>query len=163
MKDDLPAIVTLSSEASGTVEYENHVLANVNDHVVRISVMTQPYHWHLQPNSDEIFLVVEGGLIIEFEHGELQLSSGQMARVPRGVLHRTRPLGHWSVNLTFEGANAAKAHTLNTNKNPISLKMKTDPAGHGGASGRCDQLREGASNAQGCLAKLALPNSAATL
>jgi hypothetical protein len=44
MKDDLPAIVTLSSEASGTVEYENHVLANVSDHAVRISVMTQPYH-----------------------------------------------------------------------------------------------------------------------
>ena len=60
MKDDPPAIVTLSSEASGRVEYENHVLANVNDHVVRISVMTHTYHWHLHPNSDETFLVIEG-------------------------------------------------------------------------------------------------------
>lgn len=161
MKDDLPAIATLSPKASATLEYENHVLANVNDHVVRISVMTQPYHWHLHPNSEEIFLVIEGGLIIEFDHGELQLSSGQMATVPRGVLRRTRPLGHWSVNLTFEGANAAKAHTLNTGKNPILLKMKT--AGHGGASGRYDQLRDRASNAHGCSAKPALPNSAATL
>jgi oligopeptidase B len=37
---------------------------------------------------------------------------------------------------------AAKARTLNTDNNPILLKMKMDPAGHGGASGRYDQLRD---------------------
>jgi oligopeptidase B len=36
----------------------------------------------------------------------------------------------------------AKARTLNTSKNPILLKMKMDPAGHGGASGRYDQIRD---------------------
>ena len=36
----------------------------------------------------------------------------------------------------------AKARTLKTDKNPILLKMKMDPAGHGGASGRYDQLRD---------------------
>ena len=36
----------------------------------------------------------------------------------------------------------AKARTLKTDKNPILLKMKIDPAGHGGASGRYDQLRD---------------------
>jgi len=36
----------------------------------------------------------------------------------------------------------AKARTLTTSKNPILLKMKMDPAGHGGASGRYDQLRD---------------------
>jgi len=36
----------------------------------------------------------------------------------------------------------AKARTLNTGTNPILLKMKMDPAGHGGASGRYDQLRD---------------------
>jgi oligopeptidase B len=36
----------------------------------------------------------------------------------------------------------AKARTLNTSKNPILLKMKLDPAGHGGASGRYDQIRD---------------------
>lgn len=103
MKDNLPAIVTLSAEASGTAQYDNHAVAYVNDHVVRISTMTQPYHWHSHPNSDETFLVIEGGLVIEFEHGEIQLAPGQMATVLRGVRHRTRPLGR-SVNLTFEAA-----------------------------------------------------------
>jgi oligopeptidase B len=36
----------------------------------------------------------------------------------------------------------AKARTLNTGGNPILLKMKMDPAGHGGASGRYDRLRD---------------------
>ncbi|MBV8208094.1 MAG: S9 family peptidase [Acidobacteria bacterium] len=36
----------------------------------------------------------------------------------------------------------AKARTLNTDKSPILLKMKMDPASHGGASGRYDQLRD---------------------
>lgn len=98
-------IVTLCSEASCAGEYENHTLANINDHVARISVMTQPYQWHWHPNSDETFLVIEGGLIIELEHGELRLTPGQMATVSRGVLHCTRPLGQRSVNLTFEAAN----------------------------------------------------------
>ncbi len=36
----------------------------------------------------------------------------------------------------------AKARTLTTDDNPILLKMKMDPAGHGGASGRYDQLKD---------------------
>lgn len=73
---------------------------------MRISVMTEPYHWHSHPNSDEVFLVVDGGLVIEFENGEINLAPGQMVTVSRGVRHRTRPLGKRSVNLTFESANA---------------------------------------------------------
>jgi len=105
MKESLPAIVTLSSEVSRTKNYDNHPVANINDHVVRISMMTQPYHWHVHPNSDETFLVIEGGLVIEFEDGEIQLAEGQMTTIPRGRRHRTRPVGHRSVNLTFEAAN----------------------------------------------------------
>lgn len=106
MKNNLPAIVTLATETSVTAEYDNHAIANVNDHVVRISRMTQPYFWHSHPNSDETFLALEGGLIIEFEHGEIQLAPGQMTTVSRGIRHRTRPLNLSSVNLIFEAADA---------------------------------------------------------
>jgi mannose-6-phosphate isomerase-like protein (cupin superfamily) len=106
MEQRLPAIVTLSSEASSTGTYDNHAVAHVNDHVVRISMMTQACHWHCHPNSDETFLVIEGGLVIEFEGGETKLVPGQMVTIPRGIRHRTRPLGERSVNLTFEAADA---------------------------------------------------------
>lgn len=104
--EGLPTIITLSSEASVTATYDNHAVTSVNDHVVRISTMTQPYHWHCHPNSDETFLVLEGGITIEFEQGQIQLAAGQMTTVSRGMCHRTRPLGQRSVNLTFEAADA---------------------------------------------------------
>jgi mannose-6-phosphate isomerase-like protein (cupin superfamily) len=102
----LPGIVTLKSESASQGSYDNHPIATINDHVVRISVMTQPYYWHLHPNSDETFLVMEGRLKIEFADGALELEPGQMVTVPRGLRHRTSPVGDRSVNITFEAANA---------------------------------------------------------
>jgi oligopeptidase B len=36
----------------------------------------------------------------------------------------------------------ARLRTLKTDRNPLLLKMKMDPAGHGGASGRYDRLHD---------------------
>jgi uncharacterized cupin superfamily protein len=64
--------------------------------------MTQPYYWHYHPNSDETFLELEGVLIIELEDQTIELSPGQLFTVPTNVLHRTKPKGSRSVNLSFE-------------------------------------------------------------
>jgi mannose-6-phosphate isomerase-like protein (cupin superfamily) len=106
MAAKLPEVISLGAESASKASYDNHPIAIINDHVVRISVMTQPYHWHFHPNSDETFLVLEGRLEIEFEEGALQLGPGQMVTVPRGLRHRTRPISERSVNLTFEAATA---------------------------------------------------------
>jgi len=79
----------------------------VNDHEVRMSVMTEQFRWHRHPDSDETFYGVDGELIIEFENGELVVRPGQFVTVPAGTLHRTRPAGERSVNLTFERSGAA--------------------------------------------------------
>ena len=102
MSQALPEIITLKAEASPVNGYDNHPIAEINDHVVRIATMSEPYHWHFHPNSDETFLVIEGQLAIDFESGSMQLGPGQMITVPRGMRHRTRPVGARSVNLTFE-------------------------------------------------------------
>jgi mannose-6-phosphate isomerase-like protein (cupin superfamily) len=102
MKRHIPEVITLKAEYSTDLGYDNHPIATVNDHVVRIATMTEPYHWHFHPNSDETFLVIEGRLSIEFESGSLELDPGQLLTIPRGVRHRTRPVGARSVNLTFE-------------------------------------------------------------
>jgi mannose-6-phosphate isomerase-like protein (cupin superfamily) len=103
--ESLLEIVRLASEAGTQAGYDNHVIARLNDHVVRIAVMTAAYPWHFHPNSDETFLVVEGGIAIELEEGTIELGVGEMATVPKGRKHRTRPIGERSVNLTFEAAN----------------------------------------------------------
>jgi mannose-6-phosphate isomerase-like protein (cupin superfamily) len=106
MSSKLPEVITLVTESSTHFGYDNHPITRTNDHVVRIATMTEAYHWHLHPNSDETFLVIEGQLAIDFEDGSLELHPGQLLTVPRGVRHRTRPVGERSVNLTFELANS---------------------------------------------------------
>jgi mannose-6-phosphate isomerase-like protein (cupin superfamily) len=99
-------VVNLSSESTTAKSYDNHSIAKVNDHEVRISTMTEAYHWHSHPDSDESFLALEGGLFIDFEDRTVELLPGQMITVSRGVGHRTRPISKRSVNLTFERAGA---------------------------------------------------------
>jgi mannose-6-phosphate isomerase-like protein (cupin superfamily) len=82
--------------------YFNEAVTTLNDHVIRVSVMTSGYPWHLHPNSDETFLVIEGTLVLETKDKTLHLEPGQMATVPANVTHRTRPAGTRSVNLTIE-------------------------------------------------------------
>jgi mannose-6-phosphate isomerase-like protein (cupin superfamily) len=86
--------------------YRNVSLGVVNDHEIRMSVMTEQYCWHRHPDSDETFYGVDGELIIEFEGSELIVKPGQFVTVPAGTLHRTRPAGKRSVNLTFERVGA---------------------------------------------------------
>ena len=82
--------------------YANFPVARVNNHVIRASVMTEPYIWHLHPNSDETFLVLEGSIFVDYETETIELFPGQLFTIPKNVKHRTRPNGKRSVNLTFE-------------------------------------------------------------
>ena len=94
---DFAAIATLKTEI-----YKNVLLTELNDHVIRLSIMTAPFYWHYHPNSDETFLVIEGSLYIDLDNETIELSPGQLFTVPKNTNHRTRPNGLRSVNLTFE-------------------------------------------------------------
>lgn len=87
-------------------DYHNRQVAAVNDHEIRLSVMTEGFAWHSHPESDETFLVIDGELVIEFRDREVVLAEGDLFTVPKGVVHRTRPKGPRSVNLTFEKRDA---------------------------------------------------------
>ena len=100
---DVTQMVDLVQRAKGlSGEYENVVLNKFNDHVVRMSRMEKAYFWHFHPNSDEVFLGVEGVMVLELENQRIELGPGQVFTVARGVRHRTLPAGSYCVNLTFE-------------------------------------------------------------
>ncbi|MCF6370819.1 cupin domain-containing protein [Rhizobium halophilum] len=84
--------------------YHNSVLSFVNDHVIRLSVMTEPFHWHHHPNSDEFFQVIEGTMALDLPGQTLLMESGDSYTVKVGTPHRTRPIGGRSVNITCERA-----------------------------------------------------------
>jgi mannose-6-phosphate isomerase-like protein (cupin superfamily) len=49
-----------------TEHYQNFVVNEVNESCLRLAVFTGEYPWHRHPESDELFLVLEGELIIDF-------------------------------------------------------------------------------------------------
>jgi mannose-6-phosphate isomerase-like protein (cupin superfamily) len=82
--------------------YVNDVLADINGDCMRMAVFEGEYHWHRHPDSDELFLVVEGRLQIDFDECEtVELAPWQFIVVPAGTVHRTRAIGR-TVNMTFE-------------------------------------------------------------
>ena len=98
-------LIDVKSQTDAVGEpWKNWVLSQVNDHVVRVSVMSRDFHWHAHTNSDEIFLAFEGGIYVDLEDRTITLKPGQMFRMPRGVRHRTRPISGRAVTLTFEHA-----------------------------------------------------------
>ncbi|SDH16773.1 cupin domain-containing protein [Mucilaginibacter gossypii] len=92
----------LSLSAANSSPYLNTAISELNDHVVRMGVMTAPYPWHYHPNSDETFIGSEGVVIIETQNQIFELSPGMVLTIPKGVPHCTRPKGERSVNLTIE-------------------------------------------------------------
>jgi mannose-6-phosphate isomerase-like protein (cupin superfamily) len=73
-----------------TDDWKNLAIAEVNDHEVRVSVISREFHWHVHQKSDELFYIIEGRLFVDFEDRTVELAPGQMITVPKGVRHRTR-------------------------------------------------------------------------
>jgi mannose-6-phosphate isomerase-like protein (cupin superfamily) len=51
-----------------------------------------PFFWHSHPDPDEVFIVLEGVLLVELETARYEVNAGEMLTVPAGVRHRTSPL-----------------------------------------------------------------------
>jgi mannose-6-phosphate isomerase-like protein (cupin superfamily) len=102
MTNPFLTVVDIHQQTKEINKYANFPLAFINDHVVRVGIMTEPFYWHLHPNSDESFLVMEGSLYIDLETATFELFPGQLFTIPKNTKHRTRPNGIRSVNLTFE-------------------------------------------------------------
>ncbi|MEM9189011.1 MAG: cupin domain-containing protein [Myxococcota bacterium] len=66
------------------------VLAQVNDHFVKVAKVEGEFTWHAHENSDEMFWVIEGELVIEYEDSTVALGPGDLHVVPRGKRHRPR-------------------------------------------------------------------------
>jgi mannose-6-phosphate isomerase-like protein (cupin superfamily) len=82
--------------------YHNVVLNRINQHCLRLAVLDGSYPWHYHPRSDELFLVVEGHLFIDFSDAPtLRVDAGQIVTVPAGTVHRTRTDTR-AVNVCFE-------------------------------------------------------------
>jgi mannose-6-phosphate isomerase-like protein (cupin superfamily) len=84
-------LIDIPAEIAGHEPWFNQTLAAVNDSVARLGILEGDFHWHRHEAEDELFVVLEGRLLIDLE-GErtVTLEPHQGFVVPRGVVHRTR-------------------------------------------------------------------------
>lgn len=64
------------------------VIAEMNDYQFKLVKVQGEFVWHSHPETDEVFIVIEGNMAIELRDGKAMLESGEMFVVPRGVEHR---------------------------------------------------------------------------
>jgi mannose-6-phosphate isomerase-like protein (cupin superfamily) len=83
-------VIDVAAEAAAHEPWFNQTLASVNDAVVRLGVIEGDFHWHKHDDQDELFLVLEGRLVIDVEgRDSVTLGPHQAYTVPRGVMHCT--------------------------------------------------------------------------
>ena len=64
-------------------------VARVGDIIVSIYICQGLLEWHKHLDNDELFWVYEGTILLESEWGEVRLRPGELAVVPKGILHRS--------------------------------------------------------------------------
>ncbi len=64
------------------------LVAKVNATDVRLSKIRGEFVWHHHDNTDELFLVLEGELLLRLPDRDVHLRKGEMFVVPRGVEHK---------------------------------------------------------------------------
>jgi mannose-6-phosphate isomerase-like protein (cupin superfamily) len=64
------------------------VIAEMNDYQFKLAKVQGEFVWHSHPDTDEVFIVIEGALDIEFRDGRVSIGAGEMFVVPKGVEHK---------------------------------------------------------------------------
>ena len=64
------------------------VIAEMNDYQFKLVKIEGEFVWHSHGDTDEVFIVVDGAMSIEFRDGRVELKAGEMFVVPRGVEHK---------------------------------------------------------------------------
>ena len=71
-------------------KWSPHSIAELNGQQVLIAKVEGDFVWHAHKEEDELFHVVKGKLTVEFRDKTVELSSGELLVVPKGVEHRPR-------------------------------------------------------------------------
>jgi mannose-6-phosphate isomerase-like protein (cupin superfamily) len=74
--------------SSFSEQWAPKVVARLNDYEIKVVKLEGEFVWHSHDDTDELFLVLDGNLIIELPDGDVRLGPGQLFVVPRGVEHR---------------------------------------------------------------------------
>jgi mannose-6-phosphate isomerase-like protein (cupin superfamily) len=69
-------------------QWSPKIIAQLNDYHFKVAKIQGEFIWHDHPETDEVFVVVKGHLVILFRDGEVSLDEGEMFVIPKGVEHK---------------------------------------------------------------------------
>jgi mannose-6-phosphate isomerase-like protein (cupin superfamily) len=64
------------------------VIAKMNVYHFKLARIKGEFVWHSHPETDEVFIVIAGEMMIDFRDGRVELKKGEMFVVPKGVEHK---------------------------------------------------------------------------
>ncbi|HSM23816.1 MAG TPA: cupin domain-containing protein [Anaerolineaceae bacterium] len=64
------------------------IVAQINDYHLKLVKIQGEFTWHSHSETDEVFIVLDGSMQIDFRDGVVKLQSGEMFVVPKGVEHK---------------------------------------------------------------------------
>ena len=64
------------------------IIAEMNDYQIKLVKIKGDFVWHNHEDTDEVFIVIEGKMNIEFKNEIVELNEGEMYVVPKGVEHK---------------------------------------------------------------------------
>lgn len=70
--------------------WQPHRLVTINDYEVKVVKLLGEFVWHTHPDTDELFIVQSGNLVIQLRDGDVALGPGDTYVVPAGVEHCPR-------------------------------------------------------------------------
>jgi len=87
------------------------IVGELNGQQVKLAKLEGEFVWHHHESEDELFLVLQGRLVIELRDREIVLDPGEFFIVPQGVEHR--PVASEEVHvLLFEPASTRNTGNL---------------------------------------------------
>lgn len=83
----MEAIDIAEKFAEFSEQWQPKTIAQMNDVHVKLARIQGEFVWHSHPETDEIFYVMDGAMVIQLRDADIELEAGQMFVVPRGVEH----------------------------------------------------------------------------
>jgi mannose-6-phosphate isomerase-like protein (cupin superfamily) len=81
--------VSLAEKLAGFSErWQPRTVAEFNGHDIMVVKAQGEFVWHKHDDTDDLFLVLRGRLVIQLRDGDVALGPGELFVVPKGVEHR---------------------------------------------------------------------------
>lgn len=85
---DYRAINLAEKLAKFSEHWSPKIIAQMNDYHFKLVKLEGDFVWHSHADTDEVFIILDGEMAIEFRDGRVDMKAGELFVVPRGVEHK---------------------------------------------------------------------------